>query len=525
MRIVRALIIAGIPLVLLIASDWQVRGGELPEPLSARQAAIEWPAGPSPSAQLDSLVEDQNASRPQRGVEPSGEKSSEEPAPRPVPSTDPANVDTRPRLNAFWDCGVVLESADKQFRFHVGGRLDFDNTWYHQSQDLPFLLQDGGDMRRARLRADGAIGETIDFVTEVNFANIQDVTNEDSTAQIGSVGLTDFYVDFKQIPLVENLRIGHFHEPMGLENLTSSNCWYYMERSPGHDAFMQPFNYVTGIETFNTWCDDRVTGAVAFERVGKQDISPFAFGSGPGKYAVTGRVTCLPFYADDGQRLLHLGIGYTYGGTENNFYAANRPLVRAGAGPQEVPNVIYTGTYYTPDAVQIADAEIAAVLGRFSLSAEYQLAMGTNLYGQLNNGVFSDPRGNVAYQGFYTEAGFFLNPDDYRRYNKKNATWGRQVTQGESSAAQTYSPWLFAGHTPVQLLCRYSYLNLASGNPVLTPPSGAQAGWEHDITAGVDWYLNPEVHFMVNYVYTSLNYVNNTGGNVNGLGCRMHVDF
>ena len=38
-------------------------------------------------------------------------------------------------------------------------------------------------MRRARLRADGAIGETIDFVTEVNFANIQDVTNEDTTTQ------------------------------------------------------------------------------------------------------------------------------------------------------------------------------------------------------------------------------------------------------------------------------------------------------------------------------------------------------
>ena len=102
-----------------------------------------------------------------------------------------------------------------------------------------------------------------------------------------------------------------------------------MERSPGHDAFLQPFNYVTGIETFNTWCDDRVTGVVAFERVGKQDISPFSFGSGSGKYAVTGRVTCLPFYADDGRQLLHLGIGYTYGGTENNFYAANRPLVRA----------------------------------------------------------------------------------------------------------------------------------------------------------------------------------------------------
>ena len=30
---------------------------------------------------------------------------------------------------------------------------------------------------------------------------------------------------------------------------------------------------------------------------------------------------------------------------------------------------------------------------------------------------------------------------------------------------------------------------------------------------------------MVNYVYTWLDYVNNTSGSLNGLGCRMHVDF
>jgi phosphate-selective porin len=130
----------------------------------------------------------------------------------------------------------------------------------------------------------------------------------------------------------------------------------------------------------------------------------------------------------------------------------------------------------------------------------------------------------VTYQGFYAEGGCFLNPDDYRRYNKKDGVWDRQL-QGDSSAARMRSPWLFADHTPVQLLCRYTYLDLDSGNPVLTPSSGAQAGREHDITTGFDWYINAEVHFMVNYVYTRLDYVDGTGGSVNGLGCRVHVDF
>jgi phosphate-selective porin OprO/OprP len=379
-------------------------------------------------------------------------------------------------------------------------------------------------MRRARLRADGSIGEYIVFVTEVNFANIQDVTNEDSTTQIGSVGLTDFYATFKQVPLLHNVRIGHFKEPIGLEHLTSANDWYYMERSTGHDAFLQPFNFVNGIEAFNTWCDDRITGAIAFTQVGKQTITPFAFGAGDGQTALTGRLTCLPVCEDDGRRLLHLGIGYSFGGTDdNNFTTASRPLVRAGAGSTDVPNIISTGSFFTTDPVQLVDAEFAMILGRWAFSSEYEAVVGHNVFGQFSNGVFSDPRGDVMYQAAYVEAGFFLNPDDYRRYDKKEGVWGRQYA-ASCSTDRPRSVWLF-DHTPAQLICRYTYLDLASGNPVLTPSSGAQAGWENDITAGVDWYLNSEVHFIVNYVYTHLSYVNNTGGDINGLGCRLHVDF
>jgi phosphate-selective porin OprO and OprP len=444
---------------------------------------------------------------------------------KPTTAARNSDADDRPRLNAIWDYGAVLESSDKAFRLHVGGRLDFDNTWYNQTPTLPFQLQDGADMRRARLRADGTIGENVDFVTEVNFANIQDVTNEDSTAQIGSVGLTDFFATFKSVPVFQNVRIGHFKPPIGLEHSTSSSYWYYMERSPAHDAFLQPFNFVTGVEFLESYCDDRITVTTALTRVGKQDITPFAFGAGPGKYSITGRVTCLPIYEDEGRRLLHIGIGYDYSGTENNFDAANRPLVRAGAGPQDVPNVLFTGTFFTPDPVQIFDAEIAAVLGRFAFSAEYQAAVGTNVFGQFSNGVFSDPRGNVTYQGLYVEGGFFLNPEDYRRFDKSEGVWSRQLVGDSGAGRQPRSSWLVADHTPVQLTCRYSYLNLASGQPVLTPSSGSQAGWENDLTAGCDWYINPQVHFIVNYVFTHLQYVNNTSGNINGLGCRLHLDF
>jgi phosphate-selective porin len=190
-----------------------------------------------------------------------------------------------------------------------------------------------------------------------------------------------------------------------------------------------------------------------------------------------------------------------------------------------VPNIIFTGNFVTADPVQIMNAEVAAVFGRLSMSAEYQLARGTDIFEDFSGGVFSGPRGNATYQGVYAELGFFLTPEDYRRYDKKEGTWGRQIVARETSTTGTEDRGFFAHHMPVQLVCRYSYLDLASGNPILTPSSGAQAGWENDITAGLDWYINSQVHVLVNYAYTHLDYVNHTSGVIHGLGCRFHVDF
>jgi phosphate-selective porin OprO/OprP len=76
-------------------------------------------------------------------------------------------------------------------------------------------------------------------------------------------------------------------------------------------------------------------------------------------------------------------------------------------------------------------------------------------------------------------------------------------------------------------VARYTYLNLVSGSPTLTPADGgARAGRQHDVTLGVNWYLNPQVYVLVNYVWTHLDsVVPGASGNVQGVGCRLHIDF
>src|SRR5262249_14733747 len=131
--------------------------------------------------------------------------------------------------------GFRWHTQDKSFDFHVGGRLEWDNAWFSQDNNLLIgpsagtRFQDGTDMRRARLRADGTAWEQIDFVCEVNFATIQDASNVNSQlVQVGSVGLDDFHLTFRDVFGLVNLRLGHFVAPFGLERYTIANYFYYM---------------------------------------------------------------------------------------------------------------------------------------------------------------------------------------------------------------------------------------------------------------------------------------------------------
>ena len=436
-------------------------------------------------------------------------------------------------LRARWDNGFVAETGDQSFRIHVGGRLEFDNSWFTQDDNILIgtspdqRMLDGTLMRRARLRADGRLWEFIDFVCEVNFANIQDVSNVDnSVVQVGSVGLTDFYVTFREVPWLGNVRVGHLQAPIGLERYSSSNAWYYMERSSLYDAFYNPNDYQNGGVVFDSYLDDRVTLAGSAAWIGKGDVQSFGFGAHDGKYGMGGRVTCLPIYDGEGRTLLHVGAGYFHQAlVDDRASVASRPLLRAGAGGSQTPNLIFTGTFFTPHGGDLFNVEGALVLGPFSLSSEYALTHVNDIFDQ-DTPVFAGPRGDVTYQAAYVEAGLFVTPGDQRRYDKKTGTWSRTIPQENTFLFKRDGGWTF-GHGAVQLVARYTFLDLVDGTPVLTPTSGgARAGRQHDVTLGVNWYLNSQTWIMLDYVATHIDsVVPGADGNIHGIGCRLHIDF
>jgi phosphate-selective porin OprO/OprP len=430
--------------------------------------------------------------------------------------------------------GFVAETEDKSFWFHFGGRFDYDNAWFTQDNNLLIgpspdtRLQDGTTFRRARLKADGRVWDFIDFVAEVNFATIQEITNPDaSSVPVGSVGLSAFNLAFRDLP-VGNLRVGFFKAPYGLERYTSANVIYYMERSSIFDAFFNPNNLQSGLQFFDSYLDDRVTFTTTFTRVGSQTLNSFGFVAEDGLYAAGARITGLPIYEDDGRVLMHVGLNYFHQAlSQNSFSVANRMPLRAGAGSTEVPSLVQTGKFFSPNGGMVVDAEWAFVYGPFSMSAEYALAGVDDVFDKFDGVRYSGPRGNAVYSAWYVEGGYFVTPGDRRRYDKANGIWDRTAPAENAFLVRDDGGNWCHGTGAVQLVARLTYLDLTSGSPVLTPTSGgARAGTQRDVTLGVNWYLNSQTHFMVNYVWSRVNsVVPGATGDIHGLGVRMHFDF
>src|SRR5205807_10554664 len=94
------------------------------------------------------------------------------------------------------------------------------------------------------------------------------------------------------------------------------------------------------------------------------------FGVALNKYSAGARVTALPWFEDDGERLVHLGLGY-WGGqvVEDQLRDRARPLLRNAPG-FAVPVLVDTGEI--PGSRQYTlGPEFALVLGPLTVQAEW----------------------------------------------------------------------------------------------------------------------------------------------------------
>jgi phosphate-selective porin OprO/OprP len=394
-------------------------------------------------------------------------------------------------LESFWENGLRVESADGQFHIHVGGNAQIDTVWLIGPQSI-FAIPGGGtngvgsanatQLRRARLRADGDIYGLFDYVVEYDFAN---AVNENSGSQplsfnsiVGSPAPANVWMQIRDVPWLGNVRMGNQVKPIGMTNNTDQALLPFMERPDNMDAFYGPFDngFALGITARNWTESERATWVYG---VFQPLTNSFAIALN--KVAFGGRVTALPWYEDDGRRLIHVGLG-TWDGqnVQDEIRLRVRPLLRNGPG-FAVP--VIADTSQVPSICQYTIApEFAMVLGPFTLQAEWTGQYVTNAF------VNNQSQGTLFFHGGYVEALYFLT-GEYQPYVKREGVFGRVLPVNDYSIRRGN---LSGGCGAWQVGARFSYVNLND--------RGVQGGAIYDWTFGVNWFLNPNMKLQLNYI-------------------------
>jgi phosphate-selective porin OprO/OprP len=457
--------------------------------------------------------------------------------PEPLPA--PAAADDKKMTGAWGENGYTATTANKHFKVHIGGRVQVDGV----ALDTDNLVLGGvGDadsvnFRRARLRIDGTMYQTMDWAAEFDFVNgFDDDPNNGATPVtpfggdvINVVAPTDLWWTFHEAPLAGNVRLGHQKEPIGLEHVASSRFLDFMERSYLQDAFYGPFNngFTTGVTLFDWNAAESATWALGgYKNMG----NVFAYETGDNEYALTGRVTCLPWSACDDRELVHLGVAASYRGLDQdadpatgNVRVRSRASLRNGPGPLNpvLADTNFAGRLFADNQTLLAP-EAAIVAGPWFAAAEY--------VGGWVNGTTFTPTGGVAtnvgqayFQGSYVEVLYFLT-GEHRAYDRREARFTR-VTPYRNAIFLPHGRGL-SGPGAWQVGARYGFLDLRD--------VGVDGGYITDLTVGVNWFLNPFAKLQLNYMLQDVhNTLRDSAGNVttvndgqlHGFGMRFAHDF
>lgn len=370
--------------------------------------------------------------------------------------------------------GLTVKTDDGRFEMKIGGRIHFDTYVVDEDRSAAFgsstLLDQGGTaFRRTYLTITGkAYGWKYKF--ENDFA---------AGASPGSY--REMWVSTEA--LGGEVLIGQFKPFRGMEELASSNEITLIER---------PVTSATGIYAGRQFLMGLGYKGIAADRFGYQaavqSLSPAGTGPTEGIH-YGGRLYLAPM-KDDG-RALHFGLsasvddeGPASSAASPAFgYAGRRgPVMNFGnAGAAVAPNL--DGASQTTVA-----AEVGSSLGPVTLQAEVAQATLDNTH--LRGGAPADS--DVL--AYYLQASWFIT-GERAPYKIDRGAFGKPKPAGENGA------W--------ELAARYETIENSDDDgavavcTITTGAAGTFATGNECVatvaTAGLNWYVNPNVRFMLNY--------------------------
>jgi phosphate-selective porin OprO and OprP len=397
----------------------------------------------------------------------------------------------------------------------VTGRLHLDAGTYvaskRKSNFSSFNPNGGFNARRARI---GVVGK-IDGVWGYSF--IYDAGNSDDSAPKGIQTAQISYNGFKNTAM----EFGYSDTPFSLDEATSSNDIMFMERaSPGAIATgiaAGDFRSNIGVRH---WSDRYWVGAY-FTGPAQGQAHTLA-----SQFGAFQRATYQIFQTKEYS--LHVGAGAeellkapntTAGGVTTPQLTLSDPpelrldktaLLSTGALGSVANPVI---------GADVINAEVAAVYHNYFLQSEY-------FHYTL------DRRGlkNATFDGAYGELAWTITGEQHKYKPEMGAYGGITPDHPVDLSEGGFGAW--------ELAARVSYVglndNFVTGQTAARAPSLVAGGDQLNYTAGVNWYVNSNMRFMLNYVHSNLRKTSTTAGaslgkdigaTVDAVGARAQVQF
>lgn len=373
----------------------------------------------------------------------------------------------------MWDNGLKFKSADGATIIRVGGRVHYDVAFINHSKALDSLAgaaEDKLEVRRARLSFEGIIKQAVKYEFEFTFGE--------------TIQYADLYVAFLKVPIIEQLTVGHFREPFGMEENTSSNAIVFMERSlpssfaPGRNA---------GIMAQKTLLADRMRIYGGIFRITNSLGSDT---TAEGKHSISGRIAYTPVRDSATNRTIHLGFASNIYSPINSIYVLN------------VENATHTGDTYIKSGiiddvkhVQNIGGEAGFTHKRFTLQSEYM-----HSFVRINKTIATEVIDRVReFNSLYVMTSYFIG-GGRRQYDKDRNSFSSIAIAGDKRNA-----W--------ELAIRYSLIHLRESEENIKKL--------RDLTLGINWYYNENWRVMFNYIHSRIQ----DRYSANTLQMRLQVTF